>query len=102
MYSSRLRQREKPLSQMTKAEKEQRAMEMNAANASTKPRKTKYNKKAQGGVQTGFLKRAVRSVFGGGRKSNASTAKGRRAGNTSDSFQCTPTSTSKKCRPGGK
>ena len=40
-----------------------------------RPRKIKYNRKAQGGVQTGFLKRAVQSVFGGGRESNASTPK---------------------------
>lgn len=91
MYSSRLRQREKPLSQMTKAEKEQRARAMNVEYGKTATTNApKYNKKARGGMKTR------------GGKSTAATGKGRRAGNTSDSFQCTPTSTSKKCRPGGK
>ena len=65
-----------------------------------KPRKIKYNKKASGGVKMTGLQRLAQSVFG--KKSSASGAKGRRAGNTSDSFQCTPTSKSRKCGPNAK
>lgn len=54
-----------------------------------KPKKTKYANPQRG-------------VSAGNKKSQVGGARSKRAGNTSDSFQCTPTSKSKKCRPGGK
>lgn len=54
-----------------------------------KPKKTKYANPQRG-------------VSAGNKKSQVGGARNKPAGNTSDSFQCTPTSKSKKCRPGGK
>lgn len=82
----------KKLSEMTKAEKEERAKSMNVEYGKTASNKRiKYNKKARGGIKTR-----------GGGKSSASTAKGRRPGNTSNMEICSPNSKSKKCGPGGK
>ena len=84
--------RPKKLSEMTKAEKEERARAMNieyGKTASNKP--IKYNKKASGGIKTR-----------GRGKSSASTPKGRRPGNTSNMELCSPNSKSKKCGPNAR
>lgn len=57
------------------------------------PGRIKYYKKSSGGGL---------SLFGGRKKSNASTAKGMRPKNTSDMKVCKPGSRKKGCRPGGK
>lgn len=61
----------KPLSQMTKAEKETRAREMNAEYAKTATTKISKGKKVQGGIKPSFGQK----LFGGKKRSTASTPK---------------------------
>lgn len=61
----------KPLSQMTKSEKETRAREMNAEYAKTATTKISKGKKVQGGMKLTIGQK----LFGGKQRSSASTAK---------------------------
>jgi hypothetical protein len=61
----------KSLSQMTKAEKEQRARDMNTEYAKTATTKRSKGKTVQGGMKPSFGQK----LFGGKQKSTASTAK---------------------------
>jgi len=70
-YGSRLQDKPKTLSQMTKAEKESRAREMNAEYAKTATTKRSKGKKVQGGVKLTIGQK----LFGGKQRSTASTAK---------------------------
>lgn len=68
----------KPLSEMTKAEKEERARQMNAqASATVGKRKTKYAKPQRGAKTGTAVGNALRSIFGGS-KSTASTPKAKK------------------------
>ena len=64
----------KPLSQMTKAEKETRAREMNAEYAKTATTKVSKGKKVQGGIKPSFTQK----LFGGKQRSTASTPKAKK------------------------
>jgi hypothetical protein len=67
-YGSRLQDKPKTLSQMTKAEKESRAREMNAEYAKTATTKRSKGKKVQGGVKLTIGQK----LFGGKQRSTAS------------------------------
>lgn len=65
----------KPLSQMTKAEKETRAREMNAEYAKTATTNVSKGKKVQGGIKPSFGQK----LFGGRSRSTASTPKAKKS-----------------------